>query len=88
MSARLESFLARLYVDESAREAYLADRAGEAARAGLDDGDRAAVARIDPVDLRLAAQGFARKRAHKTTPGRWIKLFASVLALLRRRSPR
>jgi hypothetical protein len=66
MSARLESFLARLYVDDDAREAYLADGDGEAARAGLDASERAAVARIDPVDLRLAAQGFARKRAHNT----------------------
>jgi hypothetical protein len=68
MSARLESFLARLYVDDGAREAYLADRDGEAARAGLDGSERAAAARIDPVDLRLAAQGFARKRAHKRRP--------------------
>jgi hypothetical protein len=70
MSARLESFLARLYVDEGAREAYLADRDGEAARAGLDDGERAAAARIDPVELRLAAHGFARKRAQKARPRR------------------
>ena len=65
MSARFEAFLALIYVDERAREAYLADPSAETARAGLDAADRAALARVDATDLRLAARGFAWKRAHK-----------------------
>jgi hypothetical protein len=62
VSLRLEAFLARIYVDESAREAYLADPEGEAARAGLEAADCAALRRVNPAELRLAARSFAWKR--------------------------
>jgi len=65
VSARLEAFLAQIYVDEGARERYLADPDGEALRAGLDATDRAALGPPDPVGLRLAARSFAHKRSHK-----------------------
>jgi hypothetical protein len=65
MSLRLEAFLARIYVDEQARDAFLADPDGETTRAGLDVGERAALRAMEPVNLRLATEGFACKRAHK-----------------------
>jgi len=72
MSARLEVFLARLYVEAAAREAYRADPDRETTRAGLDAAERAALAAIDAADLDLAAQGFAAKRSHKRRH-RWLE---------------
>ena len=81
MSAeRLEAFLARLYVDESARRRFLANPHGEAANAGLSEADCAALESFDFVGLELAANSIARKRAalaaktncFKTT--RWWRL--------------
>lgn len=72
MSARLEVFLARLYVDPAIRDAYRADPGRETARAGLDAAERAALAAIDAADLDLAAQGFAAKRSHKRRH-RWLE---------------
>ena len=66
-AARLEAFLARLYVDESARRRFLANPRGEAASAGLNEQDCAALANIDFVGLELAADSIARKRAALTT---------------------
>ena len=64
MSAqKLETFLAKLYVDSQARSRFLADPRGESLNAGLNEDDRAAVERIDRVGLELAADSFARKRA-------------------------
>lgn len=65
MSARLESFLARLYVDAGTREAYVADPEGEAKRAGLTASEQASMRRLDSNDLNLAASGYARKRARR-----------------------
>ena len=74
MSARLEAFLARLYVDAHLRAAYSADAETEATRAGLEPAERSALLRIDVVDLALAARSFAAKRAHKARP-RWCRRF-------------
>jgi len=58
----LESFLARLYTDPEMRARFLDDPANEAQRAGLSALNCAAVVKINPVELRLAARSFAHKR--------------------------
>jgi hypothetical protein len=64
MSAqKLETFLAKLYVDSAARSRFLADPRREGLNAGLDEDDCAAIEKIDRVGLDLAADSFARKRA-------------------------
>ena len=65
-SPAFEAFLARIYADAAARERFLADRRGEAARAGLSAREVEALERIDAEGLRLAAESFAAKRAAKT----------------------
>jgi hypothetical protein len=64
-----EAFLARIYTDAEARQRFLADPAGEAARAGLCAEDQAAALKIDRAGLRLAARSFAHKRARKGRGG-------------------
>jgi hypothetical protein len=76
----LESFLARLYTDPVMRARFLADPLSEAEQAGLSPAHRAAVLKIDPIELRLAARSFAHKRrkragippAPTTLVQRWI----------------
>lgn len=68
MTVDIESFLARLYVDEAFRKCFLDDRAGVARRAGLSPDDGRAVGAIDPVDLALAAASYARKRSGRAKP--------------------
>lgn len=65
MSAELEAFLARLYTDAALRARFLADRAGEAMRAGLPPSQRAALQVLDAEDLELAAASFAHKRRQR-----------------------
>ena len=72
-AARLEAFLARLYVDESARRRFLTNPRGEAANAGLSEQDGAALANIDFVGLELAVGSIARKRAALTTKTNFFK---------------
>jgi hypothetical protein len=62
MSAALEAYLARLYLDADARHAFLADARAAATRAGLAPTDVAALETIDRVGLELAARSFAAKR--------------------------
>ena len=62
-ASSFETFLARLYVDESARERFLADPEGEAMKAGLTAKEIEAVAKIDRVGLDLFAKSLERKRA-------------------------
>jgi hypothetical protein len=65
MSAQnLEAFLAKIYVNEKARERFLADPRGEANRAGLNQQEIQALEKIDLVGLELTAQSLQRKR-HK-----------------------
>jgi hypothetical protein len=61
----LETLLARLYTDEAARAAFLADPRGEATRAGLSPDDVERLCCIDRAGLALAARSFERKRAAK-----------------------
>jgi hypothetical protein len=67
-SPALESFLARLYTDEQARARFLEDMRGEAERAGLSEADAAALAETDGTGLRMAAAGYAHKRARHRAP--------------------
>ena len=84
-SPRLEAFLARLYVDAAARRRFLADPAGTAREAGLDDGQADALATIDRVGLELAARSFAAKRraARRPRGWRWWRALASLTARTR-----
>jgi hypothetical protein len=61
-ASRFEAFLAKLYVDESARAKFLADPRGEAMKAGLTAPEVEAVARIDRVGLDLLTTSLERKR--------------------------
>jgi hypothetical protein len=62
-SVALETFLARLYTDTTARALFYTDPAGEASRAGLSGEECAALARCDRVGLAMAAENFGHKRA-------------------------
>jgi hypothetical protein len=71
VSASLEAYLARLYLDADARHAFAADPRGTASRAGLDAGDVAALEQVDRVGLELAARSLQARRA--TGPRRnWL----------------
>jgi len=71
VSASLETYLARLYLDADARRAFVSDPRGAAARAGLDERDVAALEQVDRVGLELAARSLRAKRA--TRPRRnWL----------------
>lgn len=61
-----EAFLANIYVDESARERFLADPHGEAARAGLHETEIQHLENIDRLGLELASQSLDRKRNKRT----------------------
>jgi hypothetical protein len=79
----LESFLAQLYTDAEMRARFLADAAAEARQAGLSPADCAAVLKIDPIQLRLAARSFAHKRRKRSVRSskpptkfqRWVEKF-------------
>lgn len=79
MSPRFEAFLARIYVDAAARQRFLADPLAAARDAGLDAREARALADIDRIGLELAAESFARKRAHGAKRGirRWLSLVVS-----------
>ncbi len=61
-SPLFEAFLARIYVDQVARDSFLRDPVGEARRAGLTTPECTALASIDRAGLLLAATSFERKR--------------------------
>jgi hypothetical protein len=63
VSASLETYLVKLYLDADARRAFTADPRRAAAEAGLDAGDVDEVERIDRVGLELTARSLAAKRA-------------------------
>jgi len=63
--SRLEVFLARIYVDQTAREKFLADPRAEATRAGLAPHEIEDVVNIDRDGLELFAYSLEHKRAHK-----------------------
>ena len=61
-TAKLEAFLALIYVDENAREKFLNDPEVEAQRAGLSTEECEAVKQIDRVGLELMATSVERKK--------------------------
>ena len=63
--SRLEVFLARIYVDRTAREKFLADPRGEAVRARLATHEIEQLENIDRDGLELFAHSLEHKRAHK-----------------------
>ncbi|HEU4767308.1 MAG TPA: hypothetical protein VFS77_08025 [Pyrinomonadaceae bacterium] len=60
--SRLESFLAKIYVDEEARAKFLADPRGEAAKAGLTPQQVEELVKIDRDGLELLAESLKRKK--------------------------
>jgi hypothetical protein len=78
MSAALEAYLARLYLDADARRAFATDPSA-AARAGLDAADLAALQQLDRVGLELMARSLAAKRRASTRPGWLARLRALVV---------
>lgn len=79
----LEASLARLYTDTAARETFLADPAGEAKKAGLDEADVIALRSVDAAGLRMAATSYANKRAQHRRPKK--KLTEALMGWLARR---
>jgi hypothetical protein len=82
MSPQFEAFVARLYVDSTLRDRFLADARAEATRAGLTPNEIRAVERIDRTGLELAAASFAHKRRQRARTGHpvlklWRQLFRS-----------
>ena len=65
MSASLEAYLVKLYLDRDARRAFLADPRRAAT-----------VAELDRDGLELAARSFAAKRGAQARRGRWARLLA------------
>jgi hypothetical protein len=61
-SVQLETFLARLYTDETWRNQFLANPEALARAAGLAESDVSALASIDRTGLQMAAASFAHKR--------------------------
>jgi hypothetical protein len=60
--SRLETFLARIYVDRDARAKFLADPRGEATNAGLTAQQVEDVVKIDRDGLELLAASLERKK--------------------------
>ena len=63
--SRFENFLATIYVDQTAREKFLADPRGEAIRAGLCSDEIDSLVNIDREGLELFAHSLQHKRAQK-----------------------
>lgn len=64
-ASRFESFLATIYVDESARQRFLADPRGEATRAGLAADEVEDLVNIDREGLEMFADSLKHKKARK-----------------------
>ncbi len=61
IESQFETFLARIYTDETARARFLADPLSEATKAGLTSLQVEAVVKIDRVGLELFANSLERK---------------------------
>jgi hypothetical protein len=72
MSASLEAYLARLYLDRDARDAFVADPRGAAHRAGLNEAEVATLERVDRVGLELTARSLAAKKARRAGGRSWL----------------
>ena len=60
--SHLESFLARIYVDETTRAKFLADPRGEALKAGLTTEQVEDIVKIDRDGLELFAASLKNKK--------------------------
>jgi hypothetical protein len=84
-AARLEAFLAKIYVDEESLARFLADPRGEAAKAGLDEQEIEALEKIDRAGLILTTRSLHRKRQrlsdHKNTKNKNTKI-TKILRIL------
>jgi hypothetical protein len=74
-------FLARIYVDESARREFLADPAVAARRSGLSGDEARALEKIDRVGLELAARSFEKKRASQPRRSWAARLRETIMRL-------
>jgi hypothetical protein len=81
MSAALEAYLARLYLDADARRVFATNPSDAATRAGLDAADLAALEQLDRVGLELMARSLAAKRRASTRPGWLTRLRALVVCV-------
>ena len=61
-SPRFEAFLAKIYVDEKARQEFLQAPREVALRFGLSETEILALEKIDRVGLELAVRSLERKR--------------------------
>jgi hypothetical protein len=71
VSAALEAYLARLYLDTDARRAFTTDPRAAATRAGLQPADIAALEHVDRVGLELTARSLQAKRQSHRRRG-WL----------------
>jgi hypothetical protein len=76
VSASLETYLVKLYLDRDARRAFLADPRAAATAAGLSEPDVAALERVDREGLEMAARSFAHRREAQPPRGPWARLRA------------
>lgn len=83
-TSAIEAYLALLYTDRAACEAFLTDPAAAARAAGLGGEELAEMVKVDPRALRLAARGFARKRAARGVPGSWWRRLLRLGAVFSR----
>jgi hypothetical protein len=65
--AKVEAFLARLYVNEKSRDKFLVDPLLEAKRAGLSAEESQALENLDRVGLELLATSLERKKQRLRT---------------------
>ena len=86
-AAAIEAFMARLYVDDELRAAFLAQPEPVLQAAGLDEHTRAALQSIDREGLVLAARSFASKRAAHVGKRKRSGLVARVQAWWPLRQP-
>jgi hypothetical protein len=88
MSAALEAFLARIYVDGEARARFLENPSAEARRAGLPADACSALAAIDRRGVQMAAATFERKRGTRVRRPPWLLPFHRLRRWLGRGWPR
>jgi Aromatic-ring-opening dioxygenase LigAB, LigA subunit len=80
-SAQLEAFLARLYVDATARASFKSNPRTEAKKAGLSDEQCAALENLDWIGLEMAGRSFAKKRHRKRRSAWFAALRTRILRL-------
>jgi len=65
MSAKIEAFLAKIYVDANFRARFLADMRSVAASYGLNERQTEALAAMDLTGLKMTALSISRKTRRK-----------------------